>query len=342
MSELEEILELRALSERRFISQQLSVPPAGARGTYGGELVAHELEEILELRALSERRFISQQLSVPPAGARGTYGGELVAQSLLAGLHCVGPAFVPCSLHSYFVTGGDPSVLLEYQVEDLRKGRSFVHQEVRAYQGSRLVCVTIILWGVEKRAAGAEPPHFKSLEQLPSDSGWPRGTRSLEQLPWELPELPPPRRLLPQEHQRVHQEQRLPMEYRFPEDMFEPKGPRDQLDYYVRIRERITPRSDKRYNYVAMAYLSDLYFLFAARTLRGKRLHDPALTTVSLDHTIHFHAFPHVNSWLYFQVRSPKSAGGRSLVLGEYFDPETREIVASTTQEGATIYRSKL
>ncbi|CDH10452.1 uncharacterized protein ZBAI_02237 [Zygosaccharomyces bailii ISA1307] len=132
------------------------------------------------------------------------------------------------------------------------------------------------------------------------------------------------------------------MEYRFPEDMFEPKGPRDQLDYYVRIRERITPRSDKRYNYVAMAYLSDLYFLFAARTLRGKRLHDPALITVSLDHTIHFHAFPHVNSWLYFQVRSPKSAGGRSLVLGEYFDPETREIVASTTQEGATIYRSRL
>ncbi|SJM87886.1 related to Peroxisomal acyl-coenzyme A thioester hydrolase 1 [Zygosaccharomyces bailii] len=292
----------------------------------GQETKMSELEEILELRALSERRFISQQLSVPPAGARGTYGGELVAQSLLAGLHCVGPAFVPCSLHSYFVTGGDPSVLLEYQVEDLRKGRSFVHQEVRAYQGSRLVCVTIILWGVEKRAAGAESPHFKSLEQLPS----------------ELHELHPLQRLLPQEHQRVHQEQRLPMEYRFPEDMFEPKGPRDQLDYYVRIRERITPRSDKRYNYVAMAYLSDLYFLFAARTLRGKRLHDPALTTVSLDHTIHFHAFPHVNSWLYFQVRSPKSAGGRSLVLGEYFDPETREIVASTTQEGATIYRSKL
>lgn len=286
-----------------------------------------ELEQILELRPLAAGRYVSQRLSVPPAGARGTYGGELVAQSLLAALHTVEPAFVPCSLHTYFVTGGDPAQLLEYSVEGLRRGRSFVHQEVRAHQGSRLVCVTTILWGVDGRPAGPDTPHYKTLDQLPC----------------RLHELQPLERLQPQREQQQREQQQLPMEYRFPEDMLTATRARDRLDYYVRMRgPPVTPRNDKRYNYVAMAYLSDLFFLFAARTLRGRPLHDPSRTTVSLDHTIHFHAFPRVNSWLYFQVRSPKSAMGRSLVLGEYFDAETREIVASTTQEGATIYRAKM
>ncbi|GAV50359.1 hypothetical protein ZYGR_0U02150 [Zygosaccharomyces rouxii] len=305
-----------------------------------------DIEEILELKPLGNKRFVSKTLSVPPPGARGTFGGELIAQALLAALHTVPYNFVPCSLHAYFVTAGSSDIYLEYQVEDIRKGRSFIHQEVKCYQGSRLVYWTAILWTLEKPVSEDALHHYKKLS---------------------------PRQLAPLESMKsgadLYQSQLAgtenfsknylksfqvgPVDYRFPSDMFMPDGPKNRVGYYVRVRAPITrdchskhggsvnPRNDLRYNYVALAYLSDLYFLYTSRTFQGQPLFEKYSRTVSLDHSIHFHGLPVVNDWLFFEIRHPRSANQRNLVQGEYYNPSTREILASTTQEGATLYLYK-
>lgn len=302
-----------------------------------------DIEEILEVRSLGSNRFVSKTLSVPPPGARGTFGGELIAQALLAALHTVPYDFVPCSLHAYFVTAGSPDVYLEYQVEEIRRGKSFIHQEVKCYQGSRLVYWTAILWSLEKPVSEDALHHYKRLpphELAPLESMEPGAELYQNQIGGT--------ENFSENHLKSFQ--MGPMEYRFPSDMFMPDGPKKRIGYYVRMRSRITrkcqnergepvnPRNDLRYNYVALAYLSDLYFLFTSRTFQGRPLFEKYSRTVSLDHSIHFHGLPTVNDWLYFEIRHPRSAHQRNLVQGEYYNPLTREILASTTQEGATLY----
>lgn len=104
-----------------------------------------DIEKTLELEIISKRFFRSKRVGIPPVGSRGTFGGILPAQSLLAAMHMVSPTFLPSSLHSYFITGGDPAVLLDYKVEDIRRGKSFIHQQVKAYQRDRLVVLVSIL-----------------------------------------------------------------------------------------------------------------------------------------------------------------------------------------------------
>lgn len=300
-----------------------------------------DIERILEVRPLGNNRFISTTLSVPLPGAQGTFGGELVAQALLAALHTVPCDLVPCSIHAYFVTAGSADVHLEYQVEEIRRGRSFVHQEVRCYQGPRLVYWAAILWSLDNPVGENALQHYKKLV-------------SHELVPLEM--LEPGVDVYRSQvggteyfsKQYLDGLQHGPMDYRFSSDMFIPDGSKNRIGYYVRVKAPITtdrqnkngqpvnPRSDLRYNYVALAYLSDLYFLFTSRTFLGKPLFEKQSRTVSLDHSIHFHGLPAVNDWLYFEIRHPRSAYQRNLVQGEYYNPSTREILASTTQEGAT------
>lgn len=304
-----------------------------------------DIEKILEVESLGGNRFISKTLSVPPPGGKRTFGGELVAQALLAALHTVPYSFVPCSLHAYFVTAGNPKVYLEYQVEDIRRGKSFIHQEVKCYQGQRLVYWTAILWTLEKPVS-KDALHY--LQKVPAQE-----LDHLESMKAAADLFRSHDTVGPKELFRDNLEnfERGPMEYQFPSYLFKPKGSRERIDYCVRIRTPITrdchneknepvnPRNDLRYNYVALAYFSDLYFLFAVDTFYGKSLFEKTSINVSLDHSIHFHGLPVVNDWLYFRIRHPRGAFRRNFIQGEYYDPSSREITASTSQEGATIHR---
>lgn len=310
---------------------------------------ASDIEEVLEVRRLSDSRFISKRLSVPLPGARGTYGGQLVAQALLSALYIVPCNFMPCSLHAYFVSGGSPELYLEYEVEELRRGKSFIHQQVKCYQGSRLVYLTVILWTIGKDSSREH--HYKKLssdEMEGLENMVPAADLYREQIGCEGN----------LDQRNLQSLQKGCLEYCFPSDMFIPSGPKDRIGYYVRVRkpiirnrgrgrgsegESVNPRNDFRYNYVAFCYLSDLYFLFTSRTFEGKPLFEKHFTNISLDHSIHFHGLPVVNDWLYFEIRHPRSAHRRDLVQGEYYNPMTREILASTMQEGIRIYpKSKL
>lgn len=319
------------------------------------------LEKVLELTRQSSSVFVTTSLPAAPVLARGTFGGTLVAQSLLASLHTVPYNFVPTSLHCYFVSGGDPNNMIAYDVEDLRHGRNFIHKQVRAYQKERLIFTSTVLFAKEKHDHDSLH-HLKTIEpskkpninefsdgadlfqkQIVQDDKWKRYAKL-------QPSMAKPGLI----QKQLESFQYGPIQYKFPEDLFYSQTQTDELDQFVRIRNpvttarsankitpsKITPENDYRYNYVAFAYLSDAYFLLTVPYFHKLPMYSHKFS-VSLDHCIYFHDVPKVNDWIYLQVKNPRSHWDKHLLQGEYFDPESGEIVASVSQEGLVVYDSE-
>ncbi|QLL33595.1 hypothetical protein HG536_0E05060 [Torulaspora globosa] len=318
------------------------------------------LEKILELSRVSASKFVTKALPAAPVGSRGTFGGTLVAQSLLASLHTVPQDFVPSSLHCYFISGGDPSKMIAYDVQDLRHGRNFIHKQVRAYQSKRLVFSTNILYSREKKEHDSLH-HLKTVELKDKPEAFEDGGELFKakvagngnaeryaRLSVGLKEID---RL--QKH--IEAFKYGPIEYRFPHDMFYSRKHADMLEQFVRIRNEvtfgeerpdsdysltITPRNDARYNYVAFAYLSDSYLLLTVPYFHRLPMYSHKFS-VSLDHCIHFHQLPKVNDWIYLQINNPRSFWDKHFLQGEYFSASSGEIVASVSQEGLVVYDSE-
>jgi acyl-CoA thioesterase len=77
-----------------------------------------------------------------PPGARGVYGGHVVATAMLAAERSLpqgAPRFPMNSLHGYFLRPGNSALPTTYSVERLRDGRSFVTRAVTARQGGEAI-----------------------------------------------------------------------------------------------------------------------------------------------------------------------------------------------------------
>ena len=98
-----------------------------------------------------------------PPGARGVYGGAVIAQCLSAAQSTVPePAvengnaiFFPHSMHCYFVLAGDPTIPILYAVERIRTGRSFLTRTVQARQRGKCIFTTTISF-VREGSGGAK------------------------------------------------------------------------------------------------------------------------------------------------------------------------------------------
>lgn len=319
------------------------------------------LEKILELTRVSATRFVTTALPAAPVGSRGTFGGTLVAQSLLASLHTVPADFVPTSLHCYFVSGGDPSRKIAYEVQDLRHGRNFIHKHVKAYQSKRLVFTSAILYAKDKK--DHDSLHYlKAIKktEMPKFGEFEDAAELFESQVVENGNLERYAHLqsgfkdagVAEKH--IDSFKNSPIEYRFPKDIFYSHHSTGLLEKFARIKtpitvekshehelsRTITPENDPRYNYVAFAYLSDSYFLLTVPYFHRLPMYSHKFS-VSLDHCIHFHQLPKVNDWMYLQVRNPRSYWDKHLLQGEYFSAESGEILASVSQEGLIVYDSE-
>ena len=83
---------------------------------------------------------------------------------------------------------------------------------------------------------------------------------------------------------------------------------------------------------MALSYFSDSWFL--STSLRVNDIHPAKVAMMaSLDHTIYFHRPCKADEWLYFEMESPWSGGGRGFVVGRVFT-QSGELVAECVQEG--------
>jgi len=125
----------------------MSTTSVDGEGRYSTVKVAEFLESLLHLEQLDTGLFRSKKL-VTPKNARGTYGGQLIAHALQAAQATVSEEKRVHSLRSNFLAAGDSSAPMYYAVKRLRDGKSFAVRSVTAFQKSEPVYVATLSFQV--------------------------------------------------------------------------------------------------------------------------------------------------------------------------------------------------
>ena len=100
--------------------------------------------EVTELGVLGPDIFTNTRQPWHPPGARGIYGGAVIAQCLASAQKTVPDDFLPHSCHCYFLLAGSSSVPILFHVERVRDGRSFATRTVQARQRGKCIFTTTI------------------------------------------------------------------------------------------------------------------------------------------------------------------------------------------------------
>ncbi|PFH55997.1 hypothetical protein XA68_17227 [Ophiocordyceps unilateralis] len=95
--------------------------------------------EVTALGVLGPDVFTNARPVRLPAGARGIFGGAVIAMSLASAQKTVPDELVAHSCHCYFLLPGAGAVPLLFHVERVRDGRSFATRTVQARQRGRCV-----------------------------------------------------------------------------------------------------------------------------------------------------------------------------------------------------------
>lgn len=282
------------------------------------------IERNLELEELDYDIYRSARELWRPKNARGIFGGAVIAQALSAASRTVPEGYNIHSLHSYFVLKGDESRPVVYHVERVRDGKSYITRTVQARQRNRaiftLTCSFQKPEGSTLAHQSTMPTGLSQPEDLPSDADI---IASGDAGKFEL--SPRLRDIL------LHNVEVSPTESRRCPTGSAGRPPHEKRQaFWVRAKGRI--QGGWHMHAMALSYFSDSWFLSTSLRVNGKGPGHVAMMA-SLDHTIYFHAPCKADEWLYFEMESPWSGGGRGFNIGRVFTREG-QLVAECIQEG--------
>ncbi|KAG5927316.1 hypothetical protein E4U53_002887, partial [Claviceps sorghi] len=100
--------------------------------------------EVTEVGVLGQDIFTNTRKTWTPPGARGIFGGAVIAQCLAAAQKTVADDFLPHSCHCYFLLAGSGGLPIVMHVERVRDGRSFATRTVQARQQGRCIFTTTV------------------------------------------------------------------------------------------------------------------------------------------------------------------------------------------------------
>ncbi|MET8102705.1 acyl-CoA thioesterase domain-containing protein [Streptomyces sp. NPDC005236] len=279
--------------------------------------VAHpsgDLLGFLSLEQLDRNRFRGWCHAGLPLRA---FGGQVAAQALTAAGGTVGPGPRVHSLHGYFLRGGDPGRPVEYAVERLRDGRSYVSRRVTATQGEEVVFTLSASFKLPEDITGRQiaMPPTTPPEELPSAfHTWaehdPEGYGQFEM-------------------GRVLDVRVAPVTWAVRDG-----GTEQRL--WIRAVD-VLP-DEPLVHMCALTYASDLMLAPVAALdveTPGPLREGPGSSRhflTSLDHAVWFHRPFRADDWLLVVQRGPTTGDGRGLVHGGFWTRDGR-LVASVVQE---------
>lgn len=131
--------------------------------------------EVTELAVLGPNIFTNTRKPWHPPGARGIYGGAVIAMCLAAGQRTVPDDFTCHSCHCYFLLAGSGELPILFHVEKVRDGRSFATRTVQARQKGRCIFTTTISFVREGSSGspGSQVSHASPMPLGPDGDGTP-------------------------------------------------------------------------------------------------------------------------------------------------------------------------
>ncbi|EFQ84133.1 putative acyl-CoA thioesterase II [Aeromicrobium marinum DSM 15272] len=275
-----------------------------------------EVIGLLELEQLEVGLYRGSQ----PAGSslKRVFGGQVAAQALMAAQLTVPEDRFVHSLHLYFILGGDPSIPIVYDVENVRDGRSFTTRRVAARQHGEIIFYMTASFQVEEDGYD----HQDAMPPVPSPD---EATPLLQIIEMRGPEAV--------EHWK---QEWSSFDLRYVGDNRAADDPQRDL---TPVAQRLWFRGDgelpasRLIHNAAFTYISDLSLLGASLVPHGQFIGSEKVQPASLDHTIWFHRPIAADQWLLYDQTSPSASGARGLSTAHVF-AEDGTLVATVAQEG--------
>lgn len=246
------------------------------------------------------------------------FGGQVAAQALMAAQLTVPNDRHVHSLHLYFILGGDTSIPIVYDVQNVRDGRSFTTRRVAARQHGEIIFYMTASFQVQ-------------------EDGWSHQDT--------MPSVPMPEEAMPltdivatrgPEAAEIWKQEWSSFDLRYIGDN---RPDDDPSRAYVPVVQRLWFRADgtlpdsRILHNAAFTYISDLSLLGASLVPHGEFIGSPHVQPASLDHTIWFHRPIAADQWLLYDQTSPSASGARGLSTARVFSQDGT-LVATVAQEG--------
>ncbi|MRJ77635.1 acyl-CoA thioesterase II [Aeromicrobium sp. SMF47] len=271
---------------------------------------------LLDLEQLEVGLFRGSQ---PEASSlKRVFGGQVAAQALMAAQLTVPEDRHVHSLHLYFILGGDPTIPIVYDVENVRDGRSFTTRRVAARQHGEIIFYMTASFQVVEEGWD----HQDLMPQVPS--------------PDEATPLIDIIALQGQDAVDHWTKEWASFDMRYIGDNRPADDPQRRL---VPATQRLWFRADgelpdsRPIHNAAFTYISDLSLLGASLVPHGQFIGSDRVQPASLDHTIWFHRPVSADQWLLYDQTSPSASGARGLSTARVFSQDG-VLVATVAQEG--------
>lgn len=282
-----------------------------------------DLQRLLEALELEQLDTLVFRATTPRSRNPRVYGGQVLAQALSAADRCVSHEQKAHSLHANFLRPGDPSTPIIYEVDPVRDGRRFGTRLIKARQGDKVIFSASISYqrperGLEHQAPMPQVPAPEPLERhydfahFSADEGH-AGQRTPEWNPIEY------RPLIRKWHGPL-----------------EAQPPRTG----VWMRADGTLADDPAMHARLLMYMSDSFLMPTSLLPHGLAFDDPRIETASLDHALWFYGDARADEWIFYELYSPRSGGGRGFNLGSMYTRDGR-LIATTAQEGLMHLRTE-
>jgi acyl-CoA thioesterase II len=251
----------------------------------------------------------------PDLDAERVFGGQVLGQALVAGGRTVEAGIHPHSTHARFLRAPNPRDPIEYRVNRVRDGASYINRDVTATQSTlEVLSMTISFHREEVGFEHAIPmPNAPDPDTLVSFidrmkpysdrlSEWFQRPRAVEvryvgKPPWEAFE---------------HGE--MPAESQ------------------VWMRAEPMETDDPLIHAAALMYASDMAILDSAVLRHGLAWDPVRVRAATLDHGMWFHSIARADSWFLYDQACPWTGSGRALATGAmYSQNQTR--LATIVQE---------
>ncbi|KAI1337180.1 acyl-CoA thioesterase II [Xylariaceae sp. FL0016] len=303
--------------------------------------------ELTELSIIGPDLFTNTRELWHPPGARGLYGGCVIAQTLAAAMRTVPSNFVVHSYHCFFVLAGDSTVPILYHVERVREGRSFCTRTVQARQRGACIFTVTCSFAREDSGGHKTVRHSAPMPDNGGVPGvdYEEPTFEDESSPFESFRCRPRDLELPPERRKVHQWvrarghiseagghqahlsalayvsdsyfigtiSRIHRLWRFP------VKPEEVRDLSPEIRDHLNKLNDWE----------------GFGTLEEMQKQPRVGMMVSLDHSIYFHNPKRVRAdeWMFTEMESPWAGDGRGVVMQKIYSKDGT-LLATAFQEG--------
>jgi len=275
-----------------------------------------ELRDLLSLEKIKDNNFIGQNYKTEWGRV---FGGQVLGQSLHAAYQTVPEDRIAHSMHGYFILGGDINVPINYQVDDIRDGKSFTTRRVIAYQKGKAIFIMAASFQLNQEGVNHQinMPNVLTPDLLLTD----------------LQQAIHLKKIDPERYEKLLKSHPQVFEFRPVEKatFLKTRNSLPKSHVWFKTKEKFNAKIS--FQHQLLAFASDYSLLLTSTLPHREKLFGKKIFYASLDHAIWFHRQFKIDEWLLYSMQSPSASNSRGFTLGSIFNQEG-EMVASVSQEG--------